>query len=88
VAAAAPGRIAFAGWYAGYGRLVTIDHGRGIVTRYSHNSRLLVKPGQWVNHGDTVALSGNSGSSTGPHVHFEVRVNGRPQNPLNWLRRS
>ncbi|MGE5507413.1 MAG: peptidoglycan DD-metalloendopeptidase family protein [Chitinophagales bacterium] len=88
VVAAAPGRVTFAGWYAGYGRLVTIDHGHGIVTRYAHNSRLLVKPGQWVDRGDPIALSGNSGSSTGPHVHFEVRVNGRPQNPLNWLRRS
>ena len=87
VRASAPGRVKFAGWQAGYGLLVMIDHGRGIHTRYGHNSRLLVRPGQWVERGQTIALSGSTGSSTGPHVHFEVRVNGRPQNPLNWIRR-
>lgn len=87
VVAAAPGRVEFAGWYAGYGRLVILDHGRGIRTRYGHNSRLLVRPGQWVERGDVIALSGSSGSSTGPHLHFEVRQQGRPMNPLSLLRR-
>lgn len=87
IRAAAPGRVEYAGWRAGYGRLVVLDHGRGIHTRYGHNSRLMVKPGQWVQRGDVIALSGSTGSSTGPHMHFEVRVNGRPQNPLTWLRR-
>lgn len=87
VEAVAPGTVAFAGWRPGYGRLVIIDHGRGVSTRYGHNSRLLVKAGQPVNRGTTIALSGSTGTSTGPHVHLEVRVNGRPQNPLNWLRR-
>lgn len=87
VRASAPGRVEFAGWRAGYGQLVIIDHGRGIHTRYGHNSRLLVRAGQWVDRGQTIAFSGSTGTSTGPHVHFEVRVNGRPQNPLSWLRR-
>ncbi len=87
VRASAPGRVEFAGWRAGYGRLVILDHGRGTHTWYAHNSRLLVRPGQSVERGDLIAFSGSSGSSTGPHVHFEVRVNGRPQNPLPLLRR-
>jgi murein DD-endopeptidase MepM/ murein hydrolase activator NlpD len=87
VVAVAPGTVEFAGWYAGYGRLIIIDHGRGIHTRYAHNSRLLVRPGQQVDRDEVIALSGSSGSSTGPHLHFEVRVNGRPQNPLPWFRR-
>jgi murein DD-endopeptidase MepM/ murein hydrolase activator NlpD len=86
VRASAPGKVEFAGWRAGYGRLVILDHGRGIHTWYAHHSRLLVRPGQFVERGDLIALSGSSGSSTGPHVHFEVRVNARPQNPLVLLR--
>lgn len=87
VTAAAPGRVEYTGWYAGYGRLIIVDHGRGIKTWYGHNSRFLVKPGQPVERGDLIAYSGSSGQSTGPHLHFEVRVNGRPQNPLALLRR-
>ncbi|MDI6871349.1 MAG: M23 family metallopeptidase [Bacillota bacterium] len=87
VVASAPGRVEFAGWRSGYGRLVILDHGRGTHTWYAHNSRLLVRPGQQVERGEVIALSGSSGSSTGPHLHFEVRVNGRPQNPLSLLRR-
>ncbi|MGE5553459.1 MAG: peptidoglycan DD-metalloendopeptidase family protein [Betaproteobacteria bacterium] len=87
VHASAPGRVEFAGWRAGYGRLIILDHGRGTRTWYAHNSRLLVRPGEVVERGQTIALSGSSGSSTGPHLHFEVRVDGRPENPLSLLRR-
>jgi murein DD-endopeptidase MepM/ murein hydrolase activator NlpD len=86
VKAAADGRITFAGWNGGYGILVIIDHGNGIETRYAHNSRLNVKVGQRVTRGETVAYSGNTGVSTGPHVHFEVRYRNNPVNPQTYLR--
>ncbi|MDE6427881.1 MAG: M23 family metallopeptidase, partial [Muribaculaceae bacterium] len=66
------------------GNLVEIDHGYGYVTRYAHLSELLVKPGQKVNRGDLIAKSGNTGKSTGPHVHYEVRLRGVAQNPVNY----
>jgi murein DD-endopeptidase MepM/ murein hydrolase activator NlpD len=74
-----------AGWAGGYGNLVLIGHGNGVVTAYGHNSAVLVSPGQEVGRGQTIARSGNTGHSTGPHVHFEVRVGGSPRNPLGWL---
>lgn len=86
VKAAAKGRVSFAGNNGGYGLLVIIDHGNGVETRYAHNSRINVKVGQYVSRGDVVALSGNTGSSTGPHVHFEIRLKGNSVNPLNYLR--
>lgn len=85
VAAAASGRVITAGWAGGYGNLVVIDHGGGIATAYGHNSKLLVASGQQVAQGQIVALSGSTGHSTGPHVHFEVRVNGAAVNPLPYL---
>jgi LysM repeat protein len=81
------GRVISAGWNRGYGISIDIDHGGGVTSRYGHNSKLFVKPGQYVNQGQTIALQGNTGRSTGDHVHMEVRINGRPQNPLAYVRR-
>jgi murein DD-endopeptidase MepM/ murein hydrolase activator NlpD len=86
VKAAADGCVIFAGWRSGYGRLVILDHGAGVHTYYGHNSSFTVSAGDAVAAGDRIALSGNSGVSTGPHLHFEVRVNGRARNPLDYLR--
>jgi murein DD-endopeptidase MepM/ murein hydrolase activator NlpD len=69
----------------GYGNTIVINHGHGILTRYAHASRLLAKPGQRVRRGDRIALVGNSGLSTSPHLHYEVHVNGRPVNPLRYV---
>lgn len=86
VRAAAAGRVSFAGWNGGYGYLVVIDHGQGVETRYAHNSRIVVKVGQQVKRGDIVAYSGNTGRSTGPHLHFEIRYRGASVDPLKYLR--
>jgi murein DD-endopeptidase MepM/ murein hydrolase activator NlpD len=85
VHASASGTVVYAGWMSGYGNLVAVDHGGGLATAYAHNSSLLVSVGQSVQQGDTIALSGSTGHSTGPHVHFEVRVNGVPVDPLQYL---
>jgi murein DD-endopeptidase MepM/ murein hydrolase activator NlpD len=85
VKAADGGRVLVSGWQGGYGNFIAIDHGKGISTCYGHNSRLLVRAGEWVKKGQTIAFSGNTGLSTGPHLHFEVRVNGNPVNPLGYL---
>jgi murein DD-endopeptidase MepM/ murein hydrolase activator NlpD len=86
VRAAAAGKVTFSGWNGSYGYLVKIDHGNGVETRYAHNSALLVKVGQQVNRGSVIARSGNTGRSTGPHVHFEIRLKGKAYNPLSYLR--
>lgn len=85
VVAVASGTVISAGWGGGYGNLVVIDHGGGIATAYAHNSRIVVSAGQSVGQGTVVAASGNTGNSTGPHVHFEVRVNGSATDPLAYL---
>ncbi len=85
VAAAGAGTVIYAGWMDGYGNIVVIDHGGGLATAYGHNSSLSVSVGQGVSAGEIVALSGNTGHSTGPHVHFEVRVGGSPADPLGYL---
>ncbi len=85
VHAAAGGTVVYAGWMSGYGYLVAIDHGTGLATAYAHNSSLLVTVGARVGQGQVVSLSGSTGHSTGPHVHFEVRVNGVPVDPLQYL---
>lgn len=85
IEAPAKGTIVEAGWEAGYGNTVTIDHGFGIVTKFAHASRILVKRGARVNRGDRIALVGNTGLSTGPHLHYEVHVNGRPVNPRRYI---
>ena len=86
VRAAADGRVTFAGWNGGYGILVIIDHGNNVETRYAHNSRLNVKVGQSVTRGQVIAYSGNTGNSTGPHVHFEIRHRNNPVNPQTYLK--
>ncbi|HHT74242.1 MAG TPA: peptidoglycan DD-metalloendopeptidase family protein [Firmicutes bacterium] len=86
VKAAADGRVTFAGWNGGYGILVIVDHGNGVETRYAHNSRVNVKVGQQVSRGQVVAYSGNTGNSTGPHVHFEIRYRNNPVNPRLYLK--
>ncbi|MDD3170014.1 MAG: peptidoglycan DD-metalloendopeptidase family protein [Eubacteriales bacterium] len=85
VLAANKGTVIKAGWNNSYGNVVMIDHGGGIVTLYAHNSKLLVKTGDPVAKGQNIALVGSTGQSTGPHIHFEVRVDGQYQNPRNWL---
>ncbi|NLJ34447.1 MAG: peptidoglycan DD-metalloendopeptidase family protein [Firmicutes bacterium] len=83
--AAAAGKVLVSGVQGGYGNTVVLDHGGGISTLYGHASALLVQPGQVVARGQTIARIGSTGVSTGPHVHFEVRVNGTPVNPRDWL---
>ncbi len=85
IAATADGTVVQAEWYGGYGKLVQIDHGNGIVTLYGHNSRILVSVGQQVHKGDIIAEMGSTGDSTGPHCHYEVRVNGTAVNPASFL---
>ena len=69
----------------GYGNTVSIDHGYGIVTKFAHTSKILVREGQRVSRGQRIALVGNSGLATGPHLHYEVHVNGRPVDPLRYV---
>ena len=85
IEAAAAGVVTAAGWEAGYGNTVTIDHGYGIVTKYAHASRLMVRRGNRVGRGDKIALVGSTGLATGPHLHYEVHVNGRPVDPLRYV---
>ncbi len=85
VVASNAGTVTHAGWASGYGYAVYISHGDGRQTRYGHLSKVLVKPGQTVSQGERIALSGNTGRSTGPHLHFEIRINGTAVNPLNYL---
>ncbi len=85
VRAAAAGTVIYAGWMSGYGNLVAVDHGNGLSTAYAHNSSLAVSVGQSVAAGEIVSYSGNTGNSTGPHVHFEVRVDGSAVDPLRYL---
>ncbi len=85
IRAADRGTIIFAGWYGGYGNAVIIDHGNGITTLYGHSSQLFVAEGQVVQRGQAIAAVGSTGLSTGPHLHFEVRQNGAPIDPLAYL---
>jgi murein DD-endopeptidase MepM/ murein hydrolase activator NlpD len=85
ILAAAAGTVIHAGWLGGYGYLVVIDHGNGLATAYAHASAILVAVGQSMSQGETVALVGSTGHSTGPHLHFEVRVNGVAVDPLLYL---
>lgn len=85
VVASNAGTVVTAGWVSGYGYAVYINHADGRQTRYGHLSKVLVKAGQTVAQGERIALSGNTGRSTGPHVHFEIRINGTPVNPLKYL---
>ena len=86
VAAVAAGIVTQASVHTGYGNLVEINHGNGYVTRYAHNEKLLVKVGQSVVRGQEIALLGSTGHSTGPHVHFEVLHNGKPVDPISFVK--
>lgn len=83
------GKVIYSGWYGGYGKVVILEHGiingKPITTLYAHMSSIKVSNGQRVNKGDVVGYEGTTGYSTGPHCHFEVRVNGQPNNPLNYI---
>lgn len=83
--AAAKGRVVRAGWVVGYGLMIEIDHGYGYTTLYGHSSKLIATRGQQVERGDVIALVGNTGIATSPHVHYEVKVNGVAQNPSNFI---
>lgn len=85
VHAADDGTVAIAGWVGGYGNYICINHGGGFSTCYGHNSRLGVSVGQRVSKGQVIAASGNTGNSTGPHIHFETRVNGVQKDPMGYL---
>ncbi len=85
VYAPADGVISFVGYESGYGKLVSIDHGYGVVTRFAHNSRLLVEKGQKVSRRDVISTVGSTGRSSGPHLHYEVRVHGIPVDPRNYI---
>ncbi|MFW6238761.1 MAG: peptidoglycan DD-metalloendopeptidase family protein [Halanaerobiales bacterium] len=86
IRAAGEGKVVYSGWSSGYGRTIIIEHRRGLRTLYAHNSKLLVSSGQRVRRGQLIARSGNSGNSTGPHLHFEVQLNGKPVDPQNYLK--
>ena len=83
--ASSSGTVARAGWGSGYGYVVYINHEDGRQTRYGHLSKVLVSVGQHVKQGQKIALSGNTGVSTGPHVHFEILINGCQVNPLDYM---
>lgn len=85
IKAAEDGIVEFAGWMGAYGRSVLIDHGNGIKTRYAHASRIMAKKGQRVDRGQQIAAVGSTGRSTGPHLHFEIIINGKPRDPLDYL---
>jgi murein DD-endopeptidase MepM/ murein hydrolase activator NlpD len=83
--AAASGTVIYAGWMGGYGNLTVIDHGGGIATAYGHQSSIAVATGQQVTQGEVIGYVGSTGHSTGPHLHFEVRVDGSAVDPLGYL---
>jgi murein DD-endopeptidase MepM/ murein hydrolase activator NlpD len=85
IRAADSGTVLYSGWYGGYGKTVIINHGKGITTLYGHSSKLYVQAGENVKRGQAISAIGSTGLSTGPHLHFEVRKNGTPVNPANYL---
>lgn len=85
IVAAASGKVVYAGWHPQYGKMIEIDHGNGLLSRYAHASHLAVDEGDLVVSGQRVGAVGSTGRSTGPHLHFEVRLNGVPQNPTRFL---
>lgn len=85
VIAGASGTVTFCGWQNGYGQLVVIDHGGGLTTRYGHLSTIVASVGQLIREGEVLGRVGSTGRSTGPHLHYEVRINDQPVNPLQYL---
>lgn len=85
IKAPADGIVVKANWASGYGQVIYVSHGYGYSTRYGHLSKIAVKAGQKVKRGDTIGYVGSTGRSTGPHLHYEVRVNGQPVNPLEYI---
>ena len=85
IVATADGRVSYAARKQYIGNRIVIDHGYGLNTLYGHLKKIMVKPGQKVKRGDVIGLLGNTGKSTGPHVHYEVQLNGTPVNPLNYF---
>jgi murein DD-endopeptidase MepM/ murein hydrolase activator NlpD len=85
IVASADGVVLFVGWYGGYGNTVILDHGSSYSTLYAHCSAILVSQGQDVARGQAIARVGATGYATGPHLHFEIRVNGVPVNPMSRL---
>ncbi len=80
------GKIILSEWVSGYGKTVVIEHRKGLRTLYAHNHELLFYGGQYVKQGEIIALSGNTGRSTGPHLHFEIQIDGQAVNPLDYLK--
>lgn len=85
ILAAAGGTVTFSGQMSGYGNYIIIDHGNGVETAYGHCSKLLAEKGENVRRGDKIALVGSTGNSTGPHLHFEIKINGEFVDPLNYV---
>lgn len=85
VHAPADGVVSYAGYEGGYGKLISIDHGYGVVTRFAHNSRIYVEQGQKVSRWDVISAVGSTGRSTGAHLHYEVRIHGVPVDPMNYV---
>lgn len=86
VRATATGKVVKAGWHGGYGRLVEVDHGNGLTTRYGHLSAISVKIGEQIRIGQTLGEVGSTGRSTGPHLHYETRIDGEAVDPQRFLR--
>ena len=85
ILASAKGLVTYSGRKGGYGRMIIIDHGHGMETRYAHMEKIFKKEGDIVKRGDVIGTMGNTGRSTGPHLHYEVRLNGAPINPTNYI---
>jgi murein DD-endopeptidase MepM/ murein hydrolase activator NlpD len=85
VVAGASGKVAFIGWQNGYGQLIVVDHGGGLTTRYGHLSHIDVAQGQTIERSQFIGRVGSTGRSTGPHLHYEIRINDEPVNPLRYL---
>jgi murein DD-endopeptidase MepM/ murein hydrolase activator NlpD len=85
IRAADSGNVLYTGWYGGYGKVVIVSHGKGVATLYAHLCKVATNSGDNVSKGDVIGYEGTTGFSTGPHLHFEVRYNGMPNNPLNYL---
>ena len=82
----ADGKVSFVGWKHRYGRTIEIKHGSNIKTRYGHLKKILVKNGQLINSQQKIGILGNSGRSTGPHLHYEILYKGKPMNPIKFIK--